>query len=455
MTNIFIHTRDLRINDNTTLIAQSNIEQGSIVPIFVFIKKQIDPKVNKYFSNNMVQFMIESLDELDDSYKKKGSKLHFFEADDYDEVFDKINRKKEINSIGMNFDYSPYAKKRQDAIKKWCDKKSIVFHCYEDQVLYPLLEGNTLNGSEQAYKVYTPFKRHVSKKRVASINTYNKFTFNKIDGIGSMNIHKFYKTNPDIMLHGGRKLGLKQLAKVPKEQKNYKQKRDCLMYETTFLSAYINLNVISIREVYDVCKFSEGIVSELIWRDFYLNILYFYPDVVGNSMTPKYDNIEWRYNNKDFDIWSEGMTGYPIVDAAMRQMNTSGYMHNRCRMIVASFLTKNLLIDWRWGEQYFANMLTDYNISSNNGGWSSVTGNAPHSLPYFRVFNPWSQQKKYDLNCNYIKRWIPELRNIPPDDIHNWETKYIEYEDVNYPKPMIDYKKSREEGLRVYKKAVK
>lgn len=455
MVNIFIHTRDLRIQDNTTLITQSNSESLPIVPIFVFIKKQIDPKVNKYFSNNMVQFMIESLDELDGEYRKRHSKLHFFEADDYESVLDKIDRKKEINSVGINFDYSPYAKKRQEDIKKWCDGKGIMFYCNEDQILYPLLGGDTLNGKGEAYKVYTPFKRFVSSKRVASVDNYNRFKFSKIDGMGLVSIHKFHKKNPDIMLHGGRKLGLKKLAKVPKEQKHYAKKRDCLMYNTTHLSAYINLNVMSIREVYNKCKFSAGIVAELIWRDFYLNILWFYPEVVGHSMTPKYDNIKWRYSRSDFDKWCNGMTGYPVVDAAMRQMNSTGYMHNRCRMIVASFLTKNLLIDWRWGERYFSNMLTDYNISSNNGGWASVTGNAPHSLPYFRVFNPWSQQKKYDPNCNYIKRWIPELRKIPPEDIHNWETKNIDYRDIGYPKPMIDYKQSREDGLKAYKKAIK
>lgn len=453
--NIFIHTRDLRIYDNTTLIAQSYNESNAIIPIFVFIKKQIDNNVNKYFSNNMVQFMIESLEELDSEYKRKGSRLHFFEAENYEDILNRIDDKKEINSIGINFDYSPYARKRQDDIRKWCNTRNITFYCHEDHLLYPLLGGETLNGTGHAYKVYTPFKNRVMKGKVESVDKYNDFTFIKINGLGTIDIHKFYKENPDIMLQGGRKLGLKQLTKVSKEQKNYTKKRDLLTYKTTLLSAYINLNVISIREVYATCRVNSGIVRELIWRDFYYNILWFYPHVVGNSFNPKFDKIAWRYSKSDFEKWCNGETGYPVVDAAMRQMNTIGYMHNRCRMIVASFLTKNLLIDWRWGERYFANMLTDYNISANNGGWSSVTGNAPHSLEYWRIFNPWTQSKKYDPDCIYIKEWIPELKDVSPKDIHKWEDAYGDYGDIDYPKPMINYKDSRERALKEYKKAVK
>jgi deoxyribodipyrimidine photo-lyase len=196
-------------------------------------------------------------------------------------------------------------------------------------------------------------------------------------------------------------------------------------------------------------------VAELLWRDFYYNILWFYPHIVGNAFVPKYDKIKWRYAKSDFEKWCDGNTGYPVVDAGMRQMNTIGYMHNRCRMIVASFLTKNLLIDWRWGERYFANTLTDYNISANNGGWQWASGSGADAQPYFRIFNPWTQSKKYDPDCYYIKEWVPELEEVPPKDIHKWEEVYSNYKEIDYPKPMVDYKESRERALKEYKKVVK
>ena len=240
-----------------------------------------------------------------------------------------------------------------------------------------------------------------------------------------------------------------------KNQDKYDEKRNCLTYNTTHLSAYINLGLLSIREIYHhvVEKLGKknGIITELYWRDFYYNILHFFPHVVGNSFRENYDKIKWRNNKKQFKAWCEGKTGFPIVDACMRQMNETGYMHNRGRMIVASFLTKDLLIDWRWGEKYFATQLQDYNISANNGGWQWASGSGTDSQPYFRIFNPWSQSDKFDPNCEYIKKWVPELNDIENKHIHQWDKFYQDYE-IDYPEPIVNHKDERENTLKVYKK---
>ncbi len=453
--NIFIHHRDLRIHDNTTLIKQSDSEDAPIVPIFVFPPEQIDDKINKYFSHNLVQFMIESLKELDYVYRAKNSKLHFFKGH-YTDILDTILRKKKINSIGFNMDYSPYAKKRDEVISKWAKRNGIKIYCEEDHLLQPLRENATLNRTGAPYKVFTPFKRFLmANYKVAEPDSYNSFKFQMMDNIGKefnkSKLDTLYEKNYDIMVHGGRREGLKMLRAAVQRQKGYGKMRDILSYNTTHLSAFINFNVISIREVYHALRsVDKTLISELYWRDFYYNILYFFPHVVGNAFNPKFDKVKWSYSKADFAKWCDGQTGFPIVDAAMNQLNTTGYMHNRARMIVASFLTKDLLIDWRWGERYFATQLTDYNISANNGGWQWCAGTGADPQPYFRIFNPWNQSEKYDPDAVYIKKWLPELAAVPAKDIHRWHTTYEDYPNVKYPEPMLIHEEARERALKIF-----
>jgi deoxyribodipyrimidine photo-lyase len=196
-----------------------------------------------------------------------------------------------------------------------------------------------------------------------------------------------------------------------------------------------------------------GLINELYWRDFYYNILYFFPHIIKGSFREKYNNIKWNKSRETFKKWCNGITGFPIVDACMRQMNTTGYMHNRGRMIVSSFLIKNLWIDWRWGEKYFANKLVDYNISANNGGWQWTSGGGTDAQPYFRIFNCWTQAKKFDKNCEFIKKWIPELQDVDIKDILNWDKLYINH-NINYPKPIVNHKKSRENALKLFNKYI-
>ena len=459
--NIFIHHKDLRYQDNTTLNLMSK-ELKDIIPIFIFPPEQIDSKKNKYFSHNFVQFMCESLIELKKDYLKKNGKLNFYKGDTLDVLKD-IHKKYKIENIGFNVDYSPYAKKRDISIINWAKKENINIYNEEDILLQNLLEGDTKSkNSGDPYKVFTPFMkylrstydvRNISKKKPSLINKsiITKYSINDKD------LKLFYQQNDNLNVKSGRHEAKKKL-KLIKKQQEYDEMRNCLTYKTTHLSAYTNLGLLSIREIYHYCleKLGKdnGIINELYWRDFYYNIIYFYPQIVGNSFKEKYDNIKWRNDKKEFQLWREAKTGFPIVDACMRQMNTTGYMHNRGRMIVASFLTKDLLIDWRWGEKYFATQLQDYSISANNGGWQWTAGTGTDSQPYFRIFNPWSQSKSYDPNCEYIKKWIPELENVNNKDIHEWDKKYKDYKNIKYPEPIVDHKKERLNTLKVYKKYI-
>lgn len=461
--NIFLHHRDIRYQDNTTLIKMYEELKLPITPIFIFPPEQIDPKKNKYFSNNLVQFMCESLIELNQDYKKKKGELYFFEGDTI-KVLQEIHKKNKIENIGFNLDYSPYAKSRDEKIKKWAEKEQINVISEEDMLLHNILEGDTKSkNSGEPYKVFTPFMKYLRANFKVNEPSGKQVKYKKIDfkvksELEAKEIKKFYESNDNLNVKPGRKEAKKKLLLV-KNQDDYDEMRNCLNYKTTLLSAFINLGLLSIREVYEHCMEKlgkkSGVITELYWRDFYYNILNFFPRVVGNSFRENYDKIKWRNNKKQFKAWCEGKTGFPIVDACMRQMNNTGYMHNRGRMIVASFLTKDLLTDWRWGEKYFATQLEDYNISANNGGWQWASGSGTDSQPYFRIFNPWSQSEKFDPNCQYIKRWVPELENVNNKDIHDWEKKckdVIKNQGIKYPEPIVNHKEERENTLKVYKK---
>lgn len=471
MLNIFIFHRDLRIHDNTTLLKMLK-DNKKIILIFIFPPEQIDPTKNKYFSNNSVQFMIESLHELNKEIKKYKSKLYFFKGDNID-VLKQINKKNKINSIGFNLDYSPYAIMRDKLIQDFCIKNNISLYTEEDYALYPVMDDTTYNKSSKPYTVFTPFRNNIMKKfQVRKPDNYNKFNFEKNDNLKEIksyykvkNLDKLYISNDNINVHGGRKNALKILKKLKKWQE-YNTKRNCMDYHTTFLSAYLHFNVVSIRETYHSILNRLGVdnllINELHWRDFYMNISYNFPNVLKGmiskkniSFREKYDKIKWSKSKKNLKSWMQGKTGYPIVDACMMQLNTTGYMHNRGRMIVASFLTKHLLIDWREGEKYFATKLVDYDCHSNNGGWQWSSGSGTDAQPYFRIFNPWTQSKKFDPDASYIKKWLPILKDVDSKDVHKWEDSNIRKKyNLKYPKPIVDHKKARELVLKTYKKAL-
>jgi deoxyribodipyrimidine photo-lyase len=268
----------------------------------------------------------------------------------------------------------------------------------------------------------------------------------------------FYNMNDNINVRGGRKNALKILTSIINKGLEYEKTRNILNIPTTNLSAYIKFGCVSIREVYYLFNKQFGktnpLSRQLIWRDFYYHLGHGFINSFGRSLKPQYDKIKWINNKSHFNKWKQGKTGYPIVDACMTQINTTGFMHNRGRLIVASFLIKNLMVDWRYGEKYFAKKLVDYDVYVNQGNWQWVSGSGADSMPYFRVFNPSRQSAKYDSNAEYIKKWLPQLKDIEPKHLHEWEIYYKEYNlnEINYYKPIIDYSISKKTTLSIYRK---
>ena len=464
--NIFLFNKSLRLNDNTTLIEQIKNEKN-IIPFFIFTE-QINKKKNEYYSQNSVQFMCESLLDLENEIKKYNGKLYFFHSNNFINVFKEL---KNINSIGTNFDYSPYAINRQNILKEFCSKNNIKFYIYEDHVLYNILDDKTLKKDGKPYTVFTPFKNHCKNNLdVSKPNKFNKFIFLKNKELENNKYYISqiidYDENENINIHGGRSHGLLILKNI-KKFKDYKLKRDYLTYNTTFLSAHNHFGTLSIREIYKkMIKYKlDNLIDQLIWRDFYYNLYYHNPHMLdgqlnsqskkfnneNKSFKPKYDKIKWVNDKILFNKWCTGNLGIPICDSGMRQLNNTGFMHNRLRMICANILTKLLLISWRWGEKYFATKLIDYDCIQNSAGWQwTCCGIDPQQV--FRIFNPQIQNIKFDSECIFIKKYIHELENVANEDIYNWEKSYIKYTNINYISPSIDYKKSRENGIKEFKK---
>jgi deoxyribodipyrimidine photo-lyase len=451
MKSVFIFRRDLRIIDNTTLIEASKLS-NEILPIFIFDPRQIEPEKNEYFSNNCVQFMIESLEDLDKQLAEKGSRLFYFYGIP-EEVLKNIQKEFKFEKVFFNKDYTPFSKKRDENISK--DFEAI---SYDDIIINPFDEIRT--GSGTVYMKFTPFYNKAKLLPLKKANNYDVKNFTKkslkLKCEYKKNIHDFYTNNPNILHNGGRKNAIIQLNKIC-EQKNYEETRDIPSIPTSQLSAFNKFGCISIRELFDKLKVTigleNGFARQLYFRDFYYYIVNYYPKVLeGKSFYEKFDKIKWTNNPVYFDAWKKGLTGIPLVDSGMRQMLWTGFMHNRVRMLVASFLTKNCGIDWRWGEKWFANYLGDYCVIQNNCGWESTNGMGPSPLEWFRIMNPITQAKKYDKNCLYIKKWIPELKDIDCKDILNMT---IDYTKTSYPKPIVDISKSREEALKRYENALK
>ncbi len=444
---IFIFRRDLRLVDNTTLnLIRNSYKNIKILPIFIFNKNQIDKTKNSYYSANSAQFLFESLDELPE--------LNFYYSDNDLNILKIIKNtyKSSLKVIGFNKDYTPFAIKRDAEIKNWCESNKIDIISDEDYTLHKL--GEITKDDKKPYLKFTPFyKKAIIKKPPAIISRDIRTDLIK-DSVNSKLLKDFDylrpKPNPNIKVNGGRKKALEILKKLKANYfKDYDEEREYpFLDKTTKLSAYIKFGCISIREVYYSLPVNHGIVRELLWHDFYANITFFFPHIFGNAYNHKYTNVKWIYNDIYFNKWKEGKTGFPLVDAAMRQLNTTGWMHNRCRMIVASFLTKNLFIDWRKGEHYFATKLVDYDPSSNNGGWQWCASTGTDAQPYFRIFSPMAQLQKFDKDCEFIKKWIPELKEVDNKTILNWDKNKKEFKD--YPKPIISFSETSKNFLAYF-----
>ena len=453
---LFIFRRDLRIIDNNGLNLL-NSKCKNIYTIFIFTPEQVGSG-NKFKSDNAVQFMISSLEDLGTQISKSGGHLYTFYGHNDKVVADCI-KAFNINVVCFNLDITPYARERDEKILKLCEHMKTYIMCNYD---YYLCEpGTIVNGSKTPYVKFTPYYDKAKKLKVEPPAKMRKLHLKKSDAHIPNKItldeamKKFVgNENPDILVKGGRQEAIKQLRIAAKNIKHYEQTRDELSKPTSQLSAYIKFGNISIREVYYAFKTNHAFIRQLYWKEFYSGILYSFPRVLGHSLNPKYDKIKWHHKERWFQAWCKGETGFPAVDSGMRQLNATGYMVNRARLIVASFLVKTLLIDWRKGAQYFASKLTDYDPASNQLNWQWCSSSGPDSQLYFRIFNPWLQAENFDPDCIYIKKWVPELSSFEPKIIHNWEIEWVNHKDIKYPKPICDYSEQKEKALKMYKDAL-
>lgn len=446
---LFLFRRDLRLEDNTGLnFALQSSE--CVIPAFIFTPEQIEK--NPYRSDFCLQFMLESLEELEESLKEKKGKLYLFVGSP-EEVVAKCIRKHKIDAVIVNRDYTPYSIARDRKIESICKQLGVSFHSFDDALLHP--PEATLKDNGEPYTVFTPFFRKTYRMSVEApeIIRGGNFFSEKIDF--SQDHRIFLKILPGRRSQtlGGRDAALNILKKLHPFEK-YSLERDFPALEaTTHLSPHLKFTTCSPREVYAAMVQAlgkhSGLIRSLYWRDFFTSIGYFFPKVFGSSFHEKFDKLSWSDDKAAFRRWCEGSTGFPIVDAGMRQLHETGHLHNRVRMITASFLVKDLHIDWRWGEKHFARFLIDYDPAVNNGNWQWVASTGCDAQPYFRIFNPWLQQKKFDPDCIYIKKWIPELKKYSSNEIHHWQEHSSHSQ---YPHPMLEHTLEAQKSLNLYKK---
>lgn len=448
---LLIFRRDLRVEDNTALnFIIDNYTKSKVYCIFLFNDLQINPKKNKYFSDCSVKFMIQSLENL-----QKYIKIHYYFCKDEIKVLTKLVKKLNITNIHWHEDVTPYAIKRDNEIIKFCKDNNIESNIHSTYFLTNFSE--LKSNSDTYYKVYTPFKKKVLTLKInkpITKNIKNITIVSKYVDIGKMhhviNPHIYYnKDTPEF--ESSKKFNHKFYA----ETRNFPS----LIDGTSRMSAANKFGTISIRELW--YKYTdETYRSELIWRDFYYYLIFWNPSLLAKQINPnkqnqplnyKMDKFPWKYNNKHFEAWKNGLTGVPIVDAGMRQMNQTGWMHNRVRMIVAMYLTKILQIDWRLGEQYFATKLVDYDPCQNNGGWQWSSSTGADAQPYFRIFNPYLQMKRFDKDAIYCKLWVDELKTVEPKDLLQWDIPKIRKKyNLKYPEPIVDYKIMRQDTLNKF-----
>lgn len=425
--NIFWFRRDLRIDDNTGLY-EALTSGEPVLPIFIFDKNILGELPE---DDHRVTFIHELIQDINtEMHKHKRSLAVFYDSPE--NVFKELSKAHGIKAVYTNHDYEPYARQRDENIKELLEKENIAFYTFKDQVIFEKDEVVKDDGSP--YVVYTPYMKKW-KQEFKKINIRLHHPEDKLTEIAS---HSY----PFLSLSD---IGFKEseLKPAPFDVDkdiidNYEDTRNFPAIKgTSKLSPYLRFGAVSIREILKKASESknETFLNELIWREFFMQILWHYPETVTKSFRAKYDDIKWRNDDAEFKAWCDGKTGYPMVDAGMRELNETGYMHNRVRLVVSSFLCKHLLIDWRRGEAYFAKKLFDYEQSSNVGNWQWAAGSGVDAAPYFRIFNPAEQIKKFDKDLKYVKKWVPE------------------FQEIDY-KPIVEHKEARERALKVYKEAV-
>ncbi len=429
--NIFWFRRDLRLADNTGLYhaLRGNLP---VIPIFIFDRNILDKLEEK--SDRRVEFIHAALQDMEKELLSSGAAMEVYYGSPR-EVFTTLLDKYKITAVYCNHDYEPYAIERDSMVESLLKNAGVMFRTSKDQVIFE--KNEVVKDDGKPYTVFTPYSRkwkvafqHVQQTIFPSekyIAGFYKQTAGKIPSLQQIG---FLKSNQEF-----------PSKEIPADLlKNYGKERDFpALPATSKLGVHVRFGTISIRQLASRTKeLSETFLNELIWRDFYQMILWHFPRV-GNGMAfkPVYDTIEWRHDTGEFEKWCNGLTGYPIVDAGMRELNATGFMHNRVRMITASFLAKHLLLDWRLGEAYFAKKLLDFDLASNNGGWQWAAGSGCDAAPYFRIFNPYLQTKKFDPQLVYINKWVPELN------------------EMHYPKPIVNHEFARKRCLETYARALK
>ena len=422
-----------------------------VIPCFIFTPEQIEH--NPYRSDHCLQFMIESLEDLEKDITAKGGKLYLF-YERPEKVVAELIESQHADVVVVNRDYTPYSLERDQKIDAVCKKFEASFCSFDDALLNP--PDHTLKADGKPYTVFTPFYRNAMKLDV-KLPFANRFK-NYYSGLIPLAIgSSLYKTIlPKRILPpgGGRTTALKILEKMERFS-YYESLRDFPSEQgTTRLSAHLKFTTCSPREVYWAISKQLGVSSalnrSLYWRDFFTSIGFYFPQVFSGAFHAKFDRLQWSHDEQMFTKWCHGKTGFPVVDAGMREMNQTGFMHNRVRMIAASFLVKDLHIDWRWGERYFAQTLIDYDPAVNNGNWQWAASTGCDAQPYFRIFNPWTQAEKFDPHCLYIKKWIPELTSLPSEIIHKWHQEKYHSQCRSYQTPVIDHAKESKIALSLY-----
>lgn len=427
---LFWFRRDLRLQDNCGLYHALNSD-NKVLPIFIFDRDILDDLDDQ--QDPRVGFIHGELEKINHELHEKGTSIQFYYSS-VKEAFEKLCNNYEISAVYCNKDYEPYAIKRDSMVKKLLETKGISFHSFKDQVIFE--ENEVTKDDGEPYLVYTPYsKKWLSQVSSADLESYSSaLRFSNWYPIDSTPIIPLAK-----MGFSPSKISIPNKTVTDHTLSIYEEERNIPAKDSTSkLGVHLRFGTISIRQL---CQQSSEIsltyYKELIWREFFMVILFHFPHVVDQNYNSKYDGIKWRNNPEEFEKWCQGKTGFPLVDAGMRELNETGFMHNRVRMLVASFLCKHLLIDWKWGEAYFAKKLLDYELASNNGNWQWCAGTGVDASPYFRVFNPSTQLEKFDKNKVYVKRWIPE------------------YGTDKYPSPMVDHKEARERAISTYKESFK
>ena len=427
--NVFWFRRDLRLEDNQGLAAALS-QDLPVLTIFIFDIEILDLLPS---NDTRVSFIHRQLVKLNETMEQHGTSMLTFHGSVVS-AFEHLCARYRVHSVYCNHDYEPYAISRDSQIRTWLDSRGIQFQTFKDQVIFE--KSQIVKDDGTPYTVFTPYmktwKSELSRQpelleaRQASLSTLFPMDHQAITSLSSMG---FSKQKIDSLA-----------ARIPDKAflERYKQDRDFPAKNgTSRLSVHLRFGTMSIRKLVKAAmQYSNAWLNELIWREFYMMILWHFPRVVNECFRTEYNLIPWKNNPQEFERWCQGKTGYPLVDAGMRELNETGYMHNRLRMVTASFLSKHLLINWQWGEAYFAEKLLDYELSSNNGGWQWSAGCGCDAAPYFRVFNPWLQAEKFDPESKYIKKWVPE------------------YGHPCYPKPMIEHQFARERALKTYKQTL-